>query len=102
MADDSTDLFGKIITPVVVLVVIGMAVEKAFGFVYVRYQAFWEWGRAHQTTLIWILITLGSVLIGANVLKRYFPRVWKGMKIGCGILFLISIAGIVLFLIHKA
>lgn len=113
MADDSIELFGKIITPVVVLCVIGMAVEKAFGFVYVRCQAFWAWlcekcsdiwawGRVHQTMVIWILITLGSVLVGVNVLKRYFPRVWKGMKIGCGILLLISIAGIVLFVIHKA
>ena len=31
MADDSTELFGKIITPVVVLCVIGMAMEKALG-----------------------------------------------------------------------
>ena len=43
MADDSTELFDKIITPVVVLCVIGMAVEKALGFVYVRCQAFGAW-----------------------------------------------------------
>ena len=113
MADDSTELFGKIITPVVVLCVIGMAIEKAFGVVYVRCQAFWAWlcekcsgvwawGRSHQTTIIWILITLVIFLVGVNVLKRYFPRVWKGVKIGCGILLLISIVGIVLFLVHKA
>ena len=110
MADDPTDLFGKIITPVVVLCVIGMAVEKAFGFVYVRCQTFWawlcekcsdvwSWSRVQQTLIIWILITLGIVLVGINVLKRYFPRFWKGVKIGCGILLLVSIVGIVLFLI---
>ena len=116
MTDDPTELFGKIMTPIVVLCVIGIAVEKAFGFVYLRCQAVWEWFRekcldiwawihVHQTTIILILITLGIVLIGVNVLKRYYPRVWEWVKIGCGILLLISmisIASIVYFLMHKS
>ena len=77
------DLGAKLLLPVAVIGVIVMAVVKGLEVIWARVQEAWAWIQLHYVPVISVMAGIVTIFIALNVVQHRFPRIWKGLKIGC-------------------
>ena len=92
MADESfEDLANKLLLPIAALGVIVMAVVKGLGVIWSWVQEAWAWLQLHYVPVISVVAGIVAIFIALNVVQHRFPRIWKGLKIGCAAFVILGI-----------